>query len=672
MMFSSPNGWPGNTRSCPQSATFAAMLQVSNLSVHFGDRALFDGITLQVGEQERIGLAGRNGAGKSTLLKIIAGLHTNYEGQVQVPKEYTIGYLRQELDSASEKSVREETATAFDDLKQLQQRVDELTDQIAHHHDYESDDYAQLVEELTNVSHRVEIFGADKADKLLERVLTGLGFLHSQLDAPLNTFSGGWQMRVELAKLLLRQPDLLLLDEPTNHLDIESIIWLEGFLQEYPGSIMLVSHDKRLLDNLTKRTIEIELGKMYDYKANYSNYLLQRAERREKLIAEKKNQDRQIKHTEQLIDKFRAKANKASFAQSLIKKLDKMERIEIEDVDTAGMKLQFPEPPRSGRVVVEVHNLHKSYGDNHVLRGIDFQCEKGDKIAFVGKNGEGKTTLGKILAGQETYQKGEVKLGHNVSLGYFAQHQAELMAGDDTILETVENKATGDMRSRVRSLLGAFLFSGDDVYKKTKVLSGGEKARLALACLLLDPINLLILDEPTNHLDMVSKDILKQAIQAYAGTVIIVSHDREFLDGLTDKVYEFKGGRLKEYLGDIEYFLYKIKVESLDDLKGQQPATAKAVTATSDNKLSYEARKERDRKERKLKNRVSKLERQISEQEAKLKEMEAEIHQPDFYDKAKDPTKIFNEYNRQKQHLEQLMEDWTSAQMALEELAEKG
>lgn len=646
------------------------MLQVSNLSVHFGDRFLFDSVTFQVGEQERIGLAGRNGAGKSTLLKIIAGKYTNFEGQVQVPKEYSIGYLKQELDSASDKSVREETATAFDELKALQQRMDELADQIANHHDYQSDDYAQLVDELTHVSHRVELFGADKADKQLEKVLTGLGFSPEQLDQPLKIFSGGWQMRVELAKLLLAQPDLLLLDEPTNHLDIESIIWLEGFLQDYPGSIMLVSHDKRLLDNLTIRTIEIELGKMYDYKANYSKYIEQRAERREKLMAEKKNQDRQIKHTEQLIDKFRAKANKAAFAQSLIKKLDKIDRIEIDDVDSEGMKLQFPEPPRSGRVVVEVHNLHKSYGDNHVLRGIDFSCEKGEKIAFVGKNGEGKTTLGKILAGQEKYQRGEVKLGHNVALGYFAQHQAELMAGNDTILETVENKATGDMRAKARSLLGAFLFSGDDVYKKTKVLSGGEKARLALAVLLLDPINLLILDEPTNHLDMVSKDILKQAIQAYAGTVIIVSHDREFLDGLTDKVYEFKGGQLKEYLGDIEYFLSKIKVESLDDLKGQQKTQEKVADGPSDNKLSYEARKERDRQERKLKNRVSKLERQISEQEAKLKEMEAEIHQPDFYDKAKDPTKIFNEYNQQKQQLEQLMEEWTSAQLELEELGE--
>lgn len=645
------------------------MLQVSNLSVHFGDRYLFDGISFQVGEQERIGLAGRNGAGKSTLLKIIAGQGSSHEGMVQVPKEYTIGYLKQELDSASRKTVRQEAATAFDEVKELKHKMDELTHAISDHHDYESDHYGQLVDELTHVSHRFELLGGDKADKQLERVLTGLGFLREELDNPVNTFSGGWQMRVELAKLLLQQPDLLLLDEPTNHLDIESILWLEQFLLDYPGSIILVSHDKRLLDNLTTRTIEIELGNMYDYKANYSKYLELREQRREKLMAEKKNQDRYIKHTEQLIDKFRAKANKAAFAQSLIKKLDRVDRIEVDDVDTEGMKLTFPEPPRSGKVVVEVTHLHKSYGDLDVLTGVDFKMERGEKIAFVGKNGEGKTTLGKILAGKEPYQSGQVKIGHNVTIGYFAQHQAELLAGNQTVLDTVEEKAPADMRTKVRSLLGAFLFSGDDVYKKTKVLSGGEKARLALACMLLEPVNLLILDEPTNHLDMISKDILKQAVVEFPGSVIVVSHDREFLEGLTEKVYEFKGGHLKEYLGDIEYFLSKVHIETLDQLKsGREEALQTRERYPSSNKMDYEARKERERQQRKLKNQVSKLEKEISKQEVVIKEMEAEIHQPDFYEKAKDPTKVFDEYNRQKQQLDKLMEQWTEAQMALESL----
>lgn len=641
------------------------MLQVSNLSVSFGERYLFDGITFQVGEQERIGLAGRNGAGKSTLLKIIAGMQTQYDGQVQFPKEYSIGYLKQELDAGGDRSVREEAAAAFDELKHLQERLEELTHLIANHTDYQSDAYADLIDELTHVSHRVELLGADKTDKQLEVVLTGLGFQRDWLDRPLRTFSGGWQMRVELAKLLLRQPDLLLLDEPTNHLDIESIIWLEGFLQNYPGSIMLVSHDKRLLDNLTNRTIELELGNLYDYKANYSKYLDLRAERREKLIAEKKNQDRVIKQTEMLIDKFRAKNSKASFAQSLIKKLDKMDRVELDMTDTEGMRLRFPEPPRSGRVMVTVEHLHKYYDQLHVLKGIDFQVERGEKVAFVGKNGEGKTTLGKILAGQENWQEGKVTIGHNVSIGYFAQHQAELVAGNQTILETVENRAPADMRSSVRGLLGAFLFSGDDVYKKTKVLSGGEKARLALACLLLEPVNMLVMDEPTNHLDMVSKDILKKAISEFSGTVIIVSHDREFLAGLTDKTYEFKGGKLKEYLGDVEYFLEKVQVQSLDDLKGQgKQAKAEeqpAAPAAPDQKLSYEARKEKEKEERRLKNQVSKLEKEIADLEGKIALLEVEIHRPDFYDTAKDPAKVFNEYNTLKQQLDTAMEQWAEA-----------
>ncbi len=648
------------------------MLQVNNLSVRYGARVLFDAISFQVGEQERIGLAGRNGAGKSTLLKILAGLQKDYKGSVQYPKEYRIGYLKQELDFSSSKSVIEEASSARGDVKALKKRMDELSDAISDHKDYQSDHYGELLEELGEVSHRYELLGADKADKEIERVLLGLGFEREELQRPVNTFSGGWQMRVELAKILLEQPDLLLLDEPTNHLDIESIIWLESFLRNYPGSLMLVSHDKRLLDNLTQRTIELELGKMYDYKANYSQYVEQRKLRREKMMREKKNQDRFVEHTEQLINKFRAKKNKAAFAQSLIKKLERMERIEIEDTDSTAMKLRFPDPPRSGQRALHCKHLSKRYDDHLVLDRIDLEVERGEKIAFVGRNGEGKTTLSKIIAGMESHE-GLCEPGHNVQLGFFAQHQNEMLDENSTVLECIEDAAPDELRPRARAILGAYLFSSDDVYKKIKVLSGGEKARVSLAKLMLQPYNFLVMDEPTNHLDMVSKEILKQAILQYKGTVIIVSHDREFLSGLTSKVYEFRNKKIHEFLGDINYFLEKRKIGHLDELSaGEEPGKKKEETPAgkerNKGKSSYEKKKDRERTLRKLKNGIRKREKEIEELQAEIASLEKIIYAPDFYETAVHPQLKFDEYSRLKQQLESAEEAWTQMQIDKEAL----
>lgn len=651
------------------------MLQVNNLSVQYGTRVLFDAISFQVGEQERIGLAGRNGAGKSTLLKILAGLQNDYDGSVQYPREYRIGYLKQELDFSSSKSVIEEASSARGDVKALKERMDELSNAISDHHDYQSDHYGELLEELGEVSHRYELLGADKADKEVERVLLGLGFAREALHRPVNTFSGGWQMRVELAKILLEQPDLLLLDEPTNHLDIESIIWLESFLRNYPGSVMLVSHDKRLLDNLTRRTIELELGKMYDYKANYSQYVEQRKLRREKMMREKKNQDRFVEHTEQLINKFRAKKNKAAFAQTLIKKLERMERIEIEDTDSTAMKLRFPEPPRSGQRALQIKQLSKRYDDHLVLDCIDLEVERGEKIAFVGRNGEGKTTLSKIIAGMENYD-GHCELGHNVQLGFFAQHQNEMLDENSTILESIEDAAPDELRPRARAILGAYLFSSDDVYKKIKVLSGGEKARVSLAKLMLQPYNFLVMDEPTNHLDMVSKEILKQAILQYKGTVIIVSHDREFLSGLTEKVYEFRDKKIHEFLGDINYFLEKRRIGHLDELSAVEEPVKKmqetpAGKQENGGKTEYKKKKDREKALRKLKNDIRKREKEIEELQAEITSLEKIIYAPDFYETAVHPQLKFDEYSRLKKQLESAEEAWTQMQIDKEALEGK-
>jgi ATP-binding cassette, subfamily F, member 3 len=644
------------------------MLHVNNLSIHFGDRYLFKKISFQINEKERIGLAGRNGAGKSTLLKCIVGSQAPHEGRIIKPKSYTIGYLKQELDSASDENIFTETAKAFAQVNALKARIEELTEKITNHNDFESDEYADWIEELGVVSHHFEVMDADKADKQIEQVLTGLGFEKKDFYKPVRELSGGWQMRIELAKILLQKPDLLLLDEPTNHLDIESIVWLEKFLMDYPGSVLMVTHDKTMLDNLTNRTIEIELGNVYDYQANYSGYVLQRQQRREKLEAEKRNQDKYIEHTQQLINKFRAKKNKAAFAQSLIKKLDRLEKIEIDAEDVNSMHLRFPDPPRSGRIPVKCNGLTKRYGDNLVLDGVDFEIERGEKVAFVGKNGEGKTTFSKIIAGQETYD-GELTIGHNVKINYFAQHQSEMLDPNATVLETVDAKATGDMRAKVRGLLGAFLFSGDDVYKKVKVLSGGEKARLSLACLLLEPANLAVFDEPTNHLDMISKAVLKEAFRHFKGTLIIVSHDRDFLDGLTDKVIEFRNKNIHTYLGDINYFLSKKHMDNMAMLNKEKTKDKKTSNKSiSANKNSWLEKKEKDRHTRRLKNKISQAEKQIAKFEKQISEIELEINDPAFYEQAKDPGAVFQQYDQLKTRLKTEMENWENLALELEGL----
>jgi len=542
------------------------MLTINNLTIHFGGRTLFDNVSFAVKEKDRIGLIGRNGNGKSTLLKIIAGVQESSKGSVSIPNNYEIGYLPQDGGANSDLSVFEETMSAMKEIVDLEKRIEEINHELTVRDDYESDSYMKLIEELTDAHERHQILGGGASEAEIEKILLGLGFERDEFTKKVKEFSGGWQMRIELAKILLRKPDCILLDEPTNHLDIESIFWLENFLKEYHGSIMIVSHDKRFLDIVTNRTIEISLGKIYDGKYPYTAFIENRAMQRETQIASAKNQQKKIEQMERFVERFKAKATFASRAQSKQKMLDKMEVIEIEDEDMSAIKFRFPDAPRSGKVVVESKKLTKSYdGVKQVLKGIDFALDRGEKVAFVGKNGEGKSTFSKILAGLESYE-GELIEGANISLGYYAQHQAHLLEGNQTVFDVINNSAQNEMRTQIRALLGAFLFSGDDVYKKVSVLSGGEKSRLSLAKLLLEPINFLIMDEPTNHLDMVAKEVLKNALKDYTGAMIIVSHDREFIEDLTTRTIEFKGGFTREFPGDIREFLEHQKMEALHEL----------------------------------------------------------------------------------------------------------
>ncbi len=543
------------------------MLNLTNISIHFGGRYLFDNISVAVGENDRIGLIGRNGTGKSTLLKLIIGLESPEQGKISMPNGYKIGYLPQEIQTNSTKSVYEETESALDDLKKLEAEIDGYSKELEERTDYESDEYMKIIERLTEASEVYHHLGGQSMEAEIEKVLIGLGFERTDFSRGMNEFSGGWQMRVELAKILLRQNDCILLDEPTNHLDIESIRWLEVFLKSYKGSILVVSHDRRFLDNITNRTIEFSLGKIYDMPYPYSRFVSERAGQKELQLAAYNNQQKQIAQQERFIERFKAKASFASRAQSKVRALEKMDLVEVEEEDTSRMRFSFPEPPRSSRLVFETHNLCKKYDEKQVLHDIDFAIERGEKICFVGKNGEGKSTLSKILAGIENHTGGNLKMGTNLSLGYYAQHQAELLDPDATVFDIIDQAATGEMRKRIRSLLGAFLFSGSTVEKKIRVLSGGEKSRLSICRMLLQPINVMILDEPTNHFDMVSKDTLKDALIDYKGALIIVSHDREFLQGLTHKTIEFKKGKIKEYPGDINEFLAQQQIDSLDLLE---------------------------------------------------------------------------------------------------------
>ena len=646
------------------------MISITNISIQYGGRFLFDNISFTITNRDRIGLVGKNGAGKSTMLKILMGMIKPENGKVAMDNHTTIGYLPQEIKSDSTKTIYEEAAVAFEEIKHIEEEIERIGEEITHRTDYESDAYMALLEEFGDMQERLHHIGVTNMRETVEKILKGLGFVNGDFDRPMREFSGGWQMRVELAKILLRSPSYILLDEPTNHLDIESIMWLETFLSDYPGGVVLISHDKVFLDRVTNRTVELVSGKLYDYRGvTYSQFVEQRLLRRESQIAAAKRQDKEIEHTKELIAKFRAKKDKAAFAQTLIHKLEKMERIEVDELENDAIKFRFPDAPRSGKIVVSVKNLSKNYGSNKVLNNINFELERGEKIAFIGKNGEGKTTLSKIIAGFEPATSGTTELGHNVAMGYYEQHQAENLDGNQTVLQIIDDVATGDMRTRVRSLLGAFLFSGDDVDKKVMVLSGGEKSRLALAKMLLMPINLIILDEPTNHLDMQAKNILKQAIQNYNGSVIIVSHDRDFLTGLTDKVYEFRNRQIKPYLGDIQQFLEERKRETLDELNLglRRSAAINAANTQIDDKTRREQLRQLEKQIKTQQNKISKSEKTIAELEEKTAQCEAAMANANFYTSNPNPQGFIANYDQLKKQLNSEMDIWAALTMELEE-----
>ncbi len=634
------------------------MIVLADISVKYGDRVLLDNVNLVIGIRDRVGLVGRNGAGKSTTMKIIAGDIRPDTGKVSRPTASTLGFLHQEMNIPKGKTVLDEALTAFAETKALEQRIEEMHREIEVRTDYESDDYERLLEEFSNANDRFSILGGTSMEAEAERVLKGLGFKSSDLQRLTDEFSGGWQMRVELAKMLLQRPDYLLLDEPTNHLDIESIIWLEGFLKTYAGAIIIISHDKQFLDNTTERTIEIELGKAFDYKAPYSKYVALRNERLEKQLSAYENQQRTIAQKERTIARFMAKATKTSMAQSMQKQLDKVERIEIDDADTAVMNLRFPPAPRSGQVVVEAIDLEKRYDKLTVLDKVYFKLDRGDRVAFVGQNGQGKTTLAKIIVNEIASSGGQLNIGHNVQIGYYAQNQSETLQSNLTLLETMESYSPPEMRTKLRAILGAFLFSGDDVDKKVSVLSGGERARLALACMLLRPFNLLVLDEPTNHLDMLSKDVLKQALADYDGSLIVVSHDREFLSGLTNRTLEFRDRHLYDHIGDVNAFLER---RALNDMRQVELSSSIGASGNGSG-----PKRELDREERKrLMRAVQNAEKRIETLEKEISEMEEKMAEPAVYG-APDYPVFMERYENKKKDLATAVAAWEDAMMAME------
>ncbi|MGK0254529.1 MAG: ATP-binding cassette subfamily F protein 3 [Mariniflexile sp.] len=632
------------------------MMNIHNLSISFQGEYLFEDITFKLGNGDRVGLIGKNGAGKSTMLKILSKEMEPDTGQIAADKELKIGFLKQDIDFVLGRTVLEEAYEAFTEIKQLESKMDAINTQMAERTDYESDGYHQLMVDINELQHQYEILGGYNYQGDTEKILQGLGFKRADFKKLTDTFSGGWRMRIELAKLLLQNNDILLLDEPTNHLDIESIIWLEGFLKNCTGAVAIVSHDKMFLDNVTNRTIEISLGRIYDYPKPYSKYLVLREELRTQQLASQKNQQKQIEQTEKLIEKFRAKASKATMAQSLIKKLDKIDRIEVDEDDNSVMTLNFPVSITPGKVVAEMEKISKNYGHNHVLKNVSLLVERDSKTAFVGQNGQGKSTLAKIMVGDIKFE-GHLKLGHNVQIGYFAQNQAEYLDGSKTVLDTMIYAANETNRSKVRDILGSFLFRGDEVDKYVRVLSGGERNRLALAKLMLQPFNVLIMDEPTNHLDIKSKNVLKQALKKFAGTLILVSHDRDFLQGLTNKVYEFKDHKLKEYLGDIDYYLEQ---RNVDNLREVEKRTVVKEIPKEKKQQSYDEQK----KLKSLNNRLSNMEAQINQLERDIKKIDVELEIN--YEGVTSKPNFFDKYQKMKTDLQGFMDKWEAIQLEIE------
>jgi len=640
------------------------MISVEQVSVFFGGFELFKNFSFLINPRDRIGLVGKNGAGKSTLLKLIKSIQAPSEGKITYPGDIQIGYLPQQMRHHDGKTVFDEAKTAFAEALNLDKEIAKINTEIAERTDYESESYSKLIHNLSEKSERLQLITGGNIDAEIEKTLIGLGFERTDFERSTSEFSGGWRMRIELAKILMQRPDALLLDEPTNHLDIESIQWLENFLKEYPGAVLLISHDRAFLDNVTNRTLEISVGSLYDYKVNYSTFIELRKERREQQMNAYLNQQKMIGKTEEFIERFRYKATKSVQVQSRIKHLEKVERIEIDELDTDAINIKFPPAPRSGDIVFRAEGLSKAYGDHLVLSNIDLDIERGEKIAFVGRNGEGKTTLSRVIIDQLD-ATGDYKVGHNVNIGYFAQNQDELLDESKNVLETIDEIAVGDIRTKVRDLLGAFLFRGEDVEKKVKVLSGGERSRLALVKLLLNPYNLLVLDEPTNHLDMRSKDILKQALLDFEGTIILVSHDRDFLEGLVDKVYEFRNKKIKENIGGIYEFLAKKRLENLKDLELKKQEKAKEVKVDSDNKMAYQERKDLDKKIRKAKKLMEEAEQNIEKMEAELADYDEKMGtgEIDFQDK-----EFYTKYEQLKQDLEAEMMKWEELTEEYEEI----
>ena len=638
------------------------MISLDNISISYGGWTLFDGISFLINPKDRIGLVGKNGAGKTTLLRVITKEQQPTEGAVTINGDCTLGYLPQQMRVADTTTLKAETEKAFDEVLRLEAEIAALTAEVAERTDYESEEYEALLHRMNDAQDRYHILGGDTREADIEKTLLGLGFKRTDFDRATSEFSGGWRMRIELAKLLLRRPSIFLLDEPTNHLDIESIQWLEEYLRNYNGAVLLISHDRAFLDNVTTRTVELSLGHIYDYKVPYSKFVELRAERRAQQMAAYENQQKLIEKTEEFIEKFRYKPTKSNQVQSRIKQLERLERIEVEEEDLATLNIKFPPAPRSGQIVAEIKEVGKAFGEKRIFSDATFTIERGQKIALVGRNGEGKTTMARMIIGELEQTEGTIKLGANVNIGYYAQNQDDLMDGEFTVFDTLDRVAVGDIRTRLRDILGAFLFRGEDIDKKVKVLSGGERSRLAMARLMLEPYNLLVLDEPTNHMDMRSKDILKRAIQKYDGTVIVVSHDRDFLDGMVDRIYEFRDGGVKEYLGGIYYFLEKRKVESLQEIERKDTPIATATTKeSSTGKLSYEQKKEQEKLLRKLRKAVETIEAELAEIEAKIAAFDEKFATATEYNEAD-----YAAYNDLKAQYDKQMHEWEKASYELE------